>query len=188
VLFEQHGYQATTTKEICVHAETTEATLFKNFGSKAGLFEASLVEPLASFIEQWSESVADYPADGSLEDLARNWVGALVSLMHENRRLLRLLIAADCDGDEELRGVALRIRTQFSTGLRTLREKGVAGIEPIQSLHLDDYAASTAAEVSMALGMVVLSDWVFPPDRTSPTKDHITEEILRIVKYGIIAR
>ncbi|HEX7824719.1 MAG TPA: helix-turn-helix domain-containing protein, partial [Mycobacterium sp.] len=44
-LFTKQGYQSTTTKQISTRARVAEPTVFRHFGSKVELFEASILEP-----------------------------------------------------------------------------------------------------------------------------------------------
>ncbi len=55
-LFTERGYRATTTKEIAARAGVAEPTLFRHLGSKVEAFEASILIPLKTYIQQWSQS------------------------------------------------------------------------------------------------------------------------------------
>ena len=50
-LFARQDYRSTTTREIAEAAGVTEHLLFRNFGSKAGLFREALVLPFTGFVD-----------------------------------------------------------------------------------------------------------------------------------------
>lgn len=168
-------------------AKTTEATLFRNFGSKAQLFEATIAEPFAEFVNNWSNSFAHYPVDASLTDLARLWVESLVDFVIAHRELLKVLIAAEFDGDRDLQPVAGRISAEFASGLQRLLDAGGSEVVYVRRHTLPDPSATMAAEASMALGMVVLSDWVFPAAQ-KPNRERIVNELHAMILHGVTNR
>ncbi len=187
-LFVEQGYRATTTKEICRQATTTERTLFRHFGSKSGLFEATVVDPFAEFVDRWLESFTRYPPDLPLDEQIGKFVGALVRFLRENKVLLRLLIAAEFEREEGLRTVAERISTRFAAGLRTLADDAGADLMRVRDYNVDDASVAIAAGVSMALGMVLLDGWVFAHDRRPPGRATVVREISQMILYGITGR
>src|SRR3981189_3472568 len=96
-LFTKKGYWATTTKEICIHANVSEASLFRNFGTKAECFEASVVESFREVFERWTAWWIDLPADTTLHYLAASWVEGLYDLVRQDRRVFQELMAAHSD-------------------------------------------------------------------------------------------
>ena len=50
-LFSLHGYRGTSTRDVATDAGVTAAAIYRHFGSKEGLFEAAVEEPLHSTIE-----------------------------------------------------------------------------------------------------------------------------------------
>src|SRR5438128_377595 len=62
-LFRSEGYEATTTRQIAERAGVSEPLLFSNFGSKAGLFEAAVLTPIADFVTDYAASFSDHDAD-----------------------------------------------------------------------------------------------------------------------------
>ncbi len=52
-LFASQGYHGTTTRQIAEEAGVGEPVLFRNFGSKAGLFEKSILDPFTQFVDEW---------------------------------------------------------------------------------------------------------------------------------------
>ena len=55
-LFARQDYRSTTTREIAEAAGVTEHLLFRNFGSKAGLFREALVLPFTEFVDDFGRT------------------------------------------------------------------------------------------------------------------------------------
>ena len=75
-LFARQDYRSTTTREIAAAAGVTEHLLFRNFGSKAGLFREALVLPFTGFVDDFGgtwDSVV--PEETDEKELARRFVG-----------------------------------------------------------------------------------------------------------------
>src|SRR5581483_9533840 len=151
----------TTTKQIVSAAETTERTLFKHFGSKAGIFEATIVEPFSGLVAEWARSFATYPTDHPLADAIESWVGELVIFVETHRELLRMLVAAEFDGDPTLKPVAERISAFFAAQLQQLADEAGARFVTGRSYNVAEPRIALAGGVSMALGMILLDSWVF---------------------------
>ena len=71
-LFYEHGYKGTTTRAIAERAGVNEVTVFRNFGSKRGIFiavikrEADVMEELNSFVlELTGDMVEDLTTAGT---------------------------------------------------------------------------------------------------------------------------
>jgi AcrR family transcriptional regulator len=95
-LFARQDYRSTTTREIAEAAGVTEHLLFRNFGSKAGLFREALVLPFTGFVEDFGgtwESVI--PEETDQQELARRFVGQLYDVFVEHQGLLLTLMAAE---------------------------------------------------------------------------------------------
>jgi AcrR family transcriptional regulator len=187
-LFIQQGYRATTTKQVCERASTTERTLFRHFSSKAGLFEATVVEPFGEFVDRWLASFGQFPPDTALDEQIHTFVVALVGFLHDNRELLRLLMAAEFEHDETLQTVADRISGRFAAGLRTLADEAGHDLMRVRDYRVPDAALAIASGVSMALGMVLLDRWVFVHDRDAPRHEQIAREVTDMILYGISGR
>ncbi len=187
-LFVTQGYRGTTTKQICEQAQTTERTLFRHFTSKAGLFEATVVEPFAEFVDRWLASFGNFPPDTALDEQIHTFVRALVAFLAENREPLRLLMAAEFERDDALRGIADRISERFAAGLRVLADDAGHDLMRIRNYNVEDAALAIASGVSMALGMVLLQRWVFVHDAPAPDHEAIAREVSQMILYGISSR
>ena len=187
-LFTAHGYRATTTRQIVAAAGTTERTLFKHFGSKAGIFEATIIEPFSELIRDWAQSFATYPPDHPLADAIETWAGELVAFVEVHRELLRMLIAAEFDGDETLKTVAERISAFFAAQLQRLADDAGSRFVSGRAYNVAEPRIALAGGVSMALGMVLLDSWLFARGTAPRGRDEVVGEIATMVMHGISAR
>ena len=102
-LFARQDYRSTTTREIAEVAGVTEHLLFRNFGSKAGLFREALVLPFTGFVDEFGrtwDSVV--PEETDEEELAQRFVGQLYDVFVEHQGLLLTLMAAQALSEEEM--------------------------------------------------------------------------------------
>jgi AcrR family transcriptional regulator len=85
-LFARQDYRSTTTREIAEHAGVAEHLLFRQFGSKAALFQEALVTPFVDLVDAFSATWRTIEPETAVEeDVAGNFLGALYDLFAENR-------------------------------------------------------------------------------------------------------
>ena len=186
-LFTKNGYRATTTKEICLRACVAEPTLFRNFGSKAELFEAAILEPFIQFIDGWIKSWYEFSADASVQDLAESLVGGLFKLVRQDRRLFQELMEARADPNNDLNRSAVAISTRMRDGLRAVHDVGLEIADARHLRHLDP-PATIAAVAAMVIGSVMLEDWIVPTGHRQPSQARMIREITKMVTHGITGR
>jgi AcrR family transcriptional regulator len=187
LLFAEKGYRATTTKEISSVAGVAEPTIFRHFGAKAELFEATIIEPFTEFVAQWIRTWDDFPPDGSVEDLAQNLVSGLFHLVRRDRRLFSELIAARADPANDLHSSSVAISVQLRGGLRAVHDVGldIAGSRGLRGL---DAPATIGAIAAMVLGSVLLDDWIYPAGVDNPGQERIVREMTSMIYNGIAHR
>jgi AcrR family transcriptional regulator len=186
-LFTSNGYRATTTKEICLLAGVAEPTLFRNFGSKAELFETTVLEPFTEFIEGWITSWRDFSADKSVEDMAVSLVGGLLKLVSEERRLFQELMEARADPNNDLHASAVAISARIRQGLRAVHDVGLEIAGERHLIHLDP-PATISAVAAMIIGSAILEDWIVPMGVRQPSQARMIQEITMMITYGITGR
>ena len=182
-LFALQDYRSTTTKEIAEKAGVLEHLLFRQFGSKAALFNEAVVVPFLQIIEDLSarwESIVPGPA--SPRRLAREFLGALYDLFVENRGLVMTLWAADALTDEELveTGVA-----DIDRAIALLGRLGSKGSD-ILGIHADHPDLAARSTVAMVAGMAAFSATFF--GGTRPPRDVIVEELTQATLHGFLHR
>src|SRR5205085_8277842 len=99
-LFAANGYSGTSTRQIADRAGVNESILYRNFRTKAALFDAAVVEPVRQFLADYMEW-AGQPNSVEPPDVpARRFVSGLYDVLREHRSLVMALASAHAfDGD-----------------------------------------------------------------------------------------
>lgn len=160
-LFASEGYRGTTTKEIAARAKVSEPSVFRIFGSKAELYEATVLEPFTRFVDEWTRAWLEFPPGASALDMCEELVRGLFKLVREDRQLFAELITARLDPRSDLHGSAVAVSEQLRRALRAVQEIGVSTTETRELSHVDG-PVTVASIASMILGTVLLEDWVYP--------------------------
>jgi AcrR family transcriptional regulator len=188
-LFTAQGYHGTKTRQIADRAGVGESVVFRNFGSKAELFEVAILTPFVGFLESWARSWSSEPLDAAdPEEITRSFVKGFYGIALEHRDLLRTLMTAQVKGvDDALATVAAAVSQQFAASLQIMRgmllEHGGArqweGIDP---------PVTVAVAVGSVLSMVVLDEWIFPAGERRPGRARQIEEITQMLQHGVAHR
>jgi AcrR family transcriptional regulator len=186
-LFAENGYRATTTKEICLSAGIAEPTLFRHFGSKARLFEMTVLEPFTEFIDGWITSWREFSAESSVQDLAEGLVSGLFALVRQDRKLFQELMDARADPKSDLHESAVAISARIRDGIRAVQDVGLEVADERHLRHLDPPATITAV-AAMVIGSVLLEDWIVPAGVRRPSQARMVQEITMMVTHGITGR
>ena len=186
-LFSINGYRATTTKEICARAGVAETTLFRAFGSKAGLFEATVLESFNQFIDDWIASWRKFSAGTSVQDMAQRLVEGLFKLVREDRRIFQELIDARADQHSDLHASAVAVSVRIREGLRAVQDVGLEIADDRHLAHLDP-PATIVSVAAMVIGSVILEDWIVPIGVRTPGQDRLMREMALLITHGISNR
>jgi len=188
-LFTEHGYHGTKTREIAESAGVGESVVFRNYGSKAELFEAAILTPFSDFIDDWARAWERRPpASSDPEEITRTFVKGLYTFAAENRELLLTLAAAQVKGgDAALAKVAADVSEQFAAGLgvmrRVLLAQGAA-----RDYELLDPPVTVAVAVGSVFSLLLWSDWLFPSYEKRPSKARQIEELTQMLLHGVSGR
>jgi len=186
-LFTERGYRATTTKEIAARANVAEPTLFRHFGSKVEVFDASILTPLKTYIDQWSQSWVDFSADATVEDMADNLVEGLYTVIRHDRRIFGELMAARSDPLSDLYPAAVAVSNHLRIGLRAVHYASF-GIADRHRLPGDDTPATIGAVASMIIGSALFEDWAYPANKRIPGRTRMIREISTLIVDGTTHR
>ena len=177
--FGERGYRATTTREVARRAKVSEPTIFRQFGSKARLFEETVVAPFTAFIDRqlagWEMRSA-----GSVHivDEARNFYQEVFDLFSEERKILPALLTYYHDDVHSAASRRLEnCMTQVITMLeiRTREEARVRG-------NIDfDVASIARIMLAMAFGLGTLPHLF---DTRTLSRKRVIEEMARLTAYG----
>jgi AcrR family transcriptional regulator len=174
--FAESGYAGTTTRQIAKRAGVVENLIFKQFGSKASLFEAAVVAPfraaLDDFTRRWT---AGDDTPGSGEFTAREYVEALYDLLEGHAELL-LAIMADRRGERPL--VPL-MRELERVATSVLDSQGWSGVDitVLARLHFGMVAFNAA-----------FGDSLYPVGDGGPTRERIVNEAIAFMVHGTAHR
>jgi AcrR family transcriptional regulator len=182
-LFARQDYRSTTTREIAEAAGVTEHLLFRNFGSKAGLFREALVLPFTEFVDDFGRTWdAVVPEQTDEEQLARRFVGQLYDVFVEHQGLLLTLMASEALSEEEAADTGIADIRRALTVLSQIGAEGMR-IRGLRSSHPDLPAHST---VAMIAGMAALRSTYFGSKQ--PPREAIIDELVQAILHGFLHR
>ncbi len=182
-LFARQDYRSTTTKEIAEAAGVLEHLLFRQFGSKAALFNEAVVGPFLQIIEDFNgrwESIVPNP--GKADEIGREFLGALYDLFVENRGLVMTLWTADTLTEDELAETGI---ADIDRAIAVLGQLGGQGIE-ILGIEADRPDLAARSTVAMVAGMAAFGATFF--GGTRPPRDVIVEELTQATLHGFLHR
>ncbi|MBI4900008.1 MAG: TetR/AcrR family transcriptional regulator [Actinobacteria bacterium] len=172
-LFAERGYAATTTRVIAERAGVNEVTLFRRFGSKAGVLHA-IIEEVSTQVAG-TTMVAPAPASWSAEAV-QSWLADLVNLeiaSAERAGPLALRLAIEAGWVPE---VAEVVGAGTSTNLRGLAERFAEG--QAQGVLRSDVSAELLAEAFFALtSNLVLSRSLLPAATAHPRSELLASQL-----------
>jgi AcrR family transcriptional regulator len=182
-LFARQDYRSTTTREIAEAAGVTEHLLFRNFGSKAGLFREALVVPFTDFVDGFGRTwEAVVPAETSEEELSRRFVGELYDVFVEHQGLLVTLMASGGLSEGEVADAGIPEIREALTVLSRIGAEGMR-LRGMRSRHPDLPAHST---VAMIAGMAALRSTYFGTEQ--PSREAIVDELVQATLHGFLHR
>lgn len=178
-LFNDRGYEGTTTREIARRADHSETLLFRYYGSKAELFRVSMVEPFVEFVQRFvaRRQAGEFASAGTRTE-TREFVTGLYDVFNANRGLVAMFWARDVHVESELAesGLLDVVQEHFDTLVRQFRshmtQRGT--IFPNEEI-------TTRVTIAMVASMATFGSTFYGksrPDRETVI-DEITEMILR---------
>ena len=179
--FVSRGYAGTSTKAIADRARVHEPLLFRNFGSKAGLFEASVLESFDDYVHDHWQRFVNNTLPWSIAEQTDEYVKTLYALLMEKRELVIALFAAN----HELQGksVPQPLESLFQILERMASaqysKEGWTGIE----IH---YAVRFT--FNLVLATVVFNDWVAPAAQNGSGRQDVADALVRYVLNGVMHR
>ena len=182
-LFARRDYRSTTTREIAEAAGVSEYLLFRNFGSKAGLFREALVRPFTNFVDEFGTTwQAVVPEETDEQELCRQFVGRLYDVLVDHRGLLVTLVASDGLSEDEIDSAGIADIRRALTVLSRISAEGMQ-IRGLHSSHPDLPAHST---VAMIVGMVAMRSTFF--GSKPPSREAIVDELVQAILHGFLHR
>jgi AcrR family transcriptional regulator len=187
-LFTTQSYHSTTTRQIADEAGVGESVIFRHFGSKAGLFETTILAPFNEFVDGWAATWdAKTTAATDPRQVAEAFVKGFYNLADEHKELLRTLIAARNGGDAGLAEVATRVGGKLASSLGIVRSVLLAHGAARHFRKLDA-PVTVAVSVGSVLSLVLIDDWLFSPDQRRPGKARQIEEATQMLLFGVMGQ
>jgi AcrR family transcriptional regulator len=181
-VFSEMGYTRASTRVIAERAGIAEALLFRNFGSKAALFEEAALSLFQEFVDDWGRAHRSSPALGSEEDIALELIGRFYDLVRANRGLFLSYIATSVF---EPSVVSIEKAPVFLEAIDTLAHWSATKFLAPRGLSSHNVRIANRAVVGMILSMALFDDWLAPADGEPPNRDDIVEEMTQILLYGV---
>jgi AcrR family transcriptional regulator len=187
-LFGENGYSGVTTRQIAERAGVSEAILWRQFRTKAALFNVAVTEPIVEFLSDFVENFRS--SAGLIEDEplqppehgAEMFFGGLYDVFRAEKSLIMTLLAARAFDPHIL-------------------EAHGAGTAPLADVYnaVSDFSGGILARhgikvdinmvVRLSIGMIlaaaVLDELVFP-DGPKKSRDQVVDEMVRLVFHGIV--
>jgi AcrR family transcriptional regulator len=178
-LFTEHGYEATTTRDICARAGVAQQQLFANFGSKEGIFDAALIGPLSELVERYIAAYDTTRQQAPIDERVAMLVNGLYDLATENRTILLAAVSRK----------ALNNDFAPPSGLldhiaRTLHEMAAIEDRPPGI----DVPAAIVTTAGMVFGVVLLQDMLYPAGISPFTRERLTKEMITAIVHGALNR
>lgn len=187
-IFASQGFKGARTREIAERAGVSEALLYRHFGSKARLFEESILEPVNTFVQAFVDRwQAGYRPERPLEETVSDFIIGVYGLMRENRASVFAFLAAHVFDHEPSVNGGGGYEPLFSSVLPQLETIGrVEASRRGADFHPQ---AATRVAIAMATAMGLLDEVLFgPPEASGLTQEEIVGEMIAIVTTGTAAR
>ncbi|EHB56092.1 transcriptional regulator, TetR family [Mycolicibacterium rhodesiae JS60] len=175
-LFSIHGYRGTSTRDVAADAGVTAAAIYRHFGSKEGLFEAAVEEPLhntiAGFLKDWEFLGPDRSNNSTA---ARLFLTAFFSLLRENRELTIAYLQGRARSDTEESVLSRELGSVVDRVGSAIAGQGLAGV---------DVPVVVRCVTAMVLSLVLFDDFLFPPQDV-PDDERVITEVVALILHGI---
>ena len=180
-IFATEGYSGATTRDIAAKAGVSDVLIYRHFGSKRGLFEKAVREPVDVFVREYAATWAEHEAGTEpTETLITRWIAGLYPLLRKNRGLLMALVMAQESNDvDDDTGVA-RITDLLQPIVDLTAAEGLKH-------NFTDVEAELTVKVAfgMTLGVVLLEEHVFGTGSHVPSRRKLSREMEMFIHHRV---
>lgn len=177
-LFGARGYEATTTRDIAVAAEVTEAAIYRHFGTKEALFEAAITRPyrevIGSFLRSWQQRT---PGAGTNTEVTREFVERFYDFVQEHRRLLKAHLTYREYNPQEGDSALSRELDHIERAM--VEESASRGFTRV------DIPVAVRCAAGMVLALALHDDLLFPTGDARPPRDRVVAEAVAFALHGV---
>ncbi len=180
-VFAQRGYRGTTTRELAAAAGVTERTLFRQFPTKAALFQEAVAGPVERFFTDFRDSWAVRPRGSrDSETEIREFFSSLRAVLEGERALLQaFLTAMSAEGSDELGDLRGTFRPVIDSLVEVFAvEAGIRGWSAIDS------GIAVRLIIGMAFSATVHRDWLFADEQLNDF-DHLVDQLTTMTLWGL---
>jgi AcrR family transcriptional regulator len=178
-LFSVHGYRGTSTRDIATAAGVTSAAIYRHFGSKEGLFEAAVEEPLHATVDGFLDDWEFIGSDQHHNDVAaRLFMKSVVRLLRENRELFAAYLHGRSAREVEESALSRELGNVVDRVQTAITGQGLVGV---------DVPVAVRCVAGMLMSLVLYDDFLFPPD-DRPADNRILNEAVALTLRGIESR
>jgi AcrR family transcriptional regulator len=183
-LFAERGFAGTSTKAIAERAQVSEALVFTNFGTKAALFEAAVIDRYEAFVAGFMAEVSrsELEQHTTAFDLVHGFVSAFAEFLTENRSIVLSYLDYYRLAADVTTGPAANFSLALVDLERLLERRG-----PELGLREADTRLAVRAIISMVLGLVLHEDLMFVGIRR-PARARLLREVTELVIDGLAKR
>jgi AcrR family transcriptional regulator len=173
-LFDEQGFQATTTMEISKRADVSERLIFSKFGNKAGLFNAAVLEPFVEVVAAYLDAWLNDPRATTPEQRFDYLVNGLYDLARKHRKALITALAENINGASVQQSMFDKLARSFQRMASVPHEyRGL------------DVPALVGALVGMVFGVSLLDDLIYPVGVRRPGRQRLIAEMRTMLIGGI---
>lgn len=176
VVFAERGYHAASLAEVAERASVSETLVYRYFGSKAGLFEESIIGPGREFVDRFLAGWEERPEEPALEVKVRELVVALLGFVHENEGLIVAWALAESQGPREIATDGIH-----GQGVRRLAAALTGRADA-------DAEMAVSLAMGLILAVVTFTDVLFAADTPNRDPERLTEAVTQFVLAGFLVQ
>jgi AcrR family transcriptional regulator len=183
-VFARRGYGGASTKEIADLAGTTQASIYRHYGSKAELFVAAVADPFIELIDDYTANLQEQLARSSDPyQLTETHIASLYDHLYNRRTAVLALICAsgDPEAEQPVKLVVQRLNEMFdvfhTVSVDVWERGGAYQIEHAKLWH--------RLVAGMVVAATALEPLFLPDGWYKPARNEVIGVMSRMVTSGI---
>jgi len=184
-VFARRGYGGASIREIADLAQTTQASIYRHYGSKADLFVAAVVGPFEEFLDEYAAAFTKEMRRGGDPRLAAEaMVASLYDHLQSHRKPVFALIAASRDPEaaEPVRRAVARLDELFGT----LHKFGVELSTQGTPFLVERAELWQRLVTGMVVSATILDDLFMPHGEARPEREYVIRVMTDLVTDGFL--
>lgn len=189
LVFARRGYSGATTSEIARLARTPPVTVYRQFGSKEGLFTAAVVEPFLGFLTDYTAEYQSLITDGAdpAIDHKAIYEPSVASLYdHLNSKSHSVLALISALGDPEAAGPVRDAVARMDDMFARFNELSVDHWRRSGHAYKIEHAQMWVRLITgMVIGVTALAPLLLPESLYRPGRAELVALMSQMVREGI---